>query len=373
MTFDDLCRHFQADPAKVRAPKTQMIYDGLLWITSSVWGENRPLTSIDRSACRELLEVLRWLPSNPAKRFPGLSAAQAAKMAKKRGLKTTLSPGSINGYMAKLRALMTFALNEGWIDRHPATGLAVVDPVRDKDKRLPFSSEQLQLIFDAPVYRGCVDDEWHFAMPGPHRPRRARFWIPLIALYSGMRLNEICQLDVADVRNVEGVDCFWITGGSTQSSGDKRLKTASSERLIPIHPRLIAMGFMAFVSERVGGKKLFHELPRSKAGYYSDSYSKWFARFLVKAGAARPKTCFHSFRHCYRDALRNAGVEHEAALALGGWAVSHRDGESVSDAYGKGLGVARLAKAISCLDYHGLDLQHLLPEFQSDITADSGA
>ena len=61
MTFSDLFRHFQADPSKVRAPKTQMIYDGLLWITSSVWGENRLLTSIDRSACRELLEVLRWL------------------------------------------------------------------------------------------------------------------------------------------------------------------------------------------------------------------------------------------------------------------------------------------------------------------------
>lgn len=123
------------------------------------------------------------------------------------------------------------------------------------------------------------------------------------------------------------------------------------------------MGFMAFVSERAGGEKLFPELPRSKAGYYSDSYSKWFARFLVKVGAARPKTCFHSFRHCYRDALRNAGVDHEAALALGGWAVSNRDGESVSDAYGRGLSVSRLAKAIACLDYHGLDLQHLVPDF----------
>lgn len=88
MTFGDLFRHFQADPSKVRAPKTQMIYDGFLWIVSSVWGEDRSLTSIDRSACRELLEVLRWLPSNPAKRYPNLNAAQAAKMAKKQGLMT---------------------------------------------------------------------------------------------------------------------------------------------------------------------------------------------------------------------------------------------------------------------------------------------
>lgn len=359
MTFGDLFRHFKADPSKVRAPKTQMIYDGLLWMTSSVWGEDRFLTSIDRLACRELLEVLRWLPSNSAKRFPSLNAVQAAKMAKKTGLKSVLSPGSINGYMAKLRALLTFAVNEGWIDRNPATGLSVVDPVRDKDKRRPFSLEQLRMIFEAPIYRGCVDDEWRFGTPGPNRPRRARFWIPLIALFSGMRLNEICQLDVADVRNVEGIDCFWVTGGTTLTSGDKRLKTASSERLIPIHPTLIAMGFMTFVAERRSGKKLFRELPRSKAGYYSDSYSKWFARFLVKTGAARPKTCFHSFRHCYRDALRNAGVGYEESLALGGWSGSSRENDNVSEAYGKGVGVTRLAQAISRLGYPKLDLSFL--------------
>ena len=65
MTFGDLFRQFHADPAKVRAPKTQMIYDNLLTIGASVWGEDRQLGSIDRSACRELMEVLRWLPSNP--------------------------------------------------------------------------------------------------------------------------------------------------------------------------------------------------------------------------------------------------------------------------------------------------------------------
>ncbi|MDP3400979.1 MAG: hypothetical protein Q8R97_07650, partial [Brevundimonas sp.] len=102
MTFEGLFRCFHADPSKVRAPKTRLIYDGLLWITSSVWGDNRPLKTIDRAACREMLEVLRWLPSNPAKRFPAMSAVQAAKMAKKTGLKSTLSAGSINGYMAKL-------------------------------------------------------------------------------------------------------------------------------------------------------------------------------------------------------------------------------------------------------------------------------
>jgi integrase len=136
-------------------------------------------------------------------------------MAKKQGLHTTLSPGSINGYMAKLRALMTFALNEGWIDRNPASGLSVIDPVRDRDKRLPFSVNQVQRIFNAPLYRGCENDGAGYARPGPNRPRRHRFWIPLIGLYSGMRLNEICQMDVADIQTIEGITCFQVRADAT--------------------------------------------------------------------------------------------------------------------------------------------------------------
>jgi hypothetical protein len=48
MTFADLFRSFHADPSKVRAPKTRRIYDGLLWITSSVWGSTvNPLSKVD--------------------------------------------------------------------------------------------------------------------------------------------------------------------------------------------------------------------------------------------------------------------------------------------------------------------------------------
>lgn len=61
--------------------------------------------------------------------------------------------------------------------------------------------------FDAPLYRGCMDDGASYAMPDRAVPGVV-YWIPLIALYTGMRLNEICQLDVADIQIVEGVDLF---------------------------------------------------------------------------------------------------------------------------------------------------------------------
>nr|WP_155988164.1 site-specific integrase [Brevundimonas sp. EAKA] len=360
MTFADLFTSFCSDPSRVRAPKTQMIYDGLLWIASSVWGEDRLLTSIDRAACRRLLEVLRCLPSNPQKRFPALSAVQAAAKAKASGLKSTLSPGSVNGYMAKLRALMKFAVNEGWIDRNPALGLNVSDPVRERDKRLPFSEEQLQHIFNAPIFRGCVDDGWHYAVPGGNRPRRARFWIPLIGLYSGMRLNEICQLDVADIQVVEGVLCFLVRADPTEA-GRKRLKTKTSERVVPVHPTLLRLGFSQYLAARreQNSQKLFPELRASATGYFSDSFSKWFRRFLASAGAEAPRTCFHSFRHCFRDALRRAKVQHEIGLALGGWSAGGSAGNLTAAAYGSGHAVADLAEAVASISFDFLDISSL--------------
>lgn len=95
---------------------------------------------------------------------------------------------------------MNWAVNEELADRNPAKALRLPDPVAKRDKRLPFSKTQLRQIFDAPLYRGCVDGLRGYNRVGPERPRNARFWVPLIGLFSGARLGEICQLDVADVR-----------------------------------------------------------------------------------------------------------------------------------------------------------------------------
>ena len=193
-TLRALLDMFLSDPAKLRSAKTRMIYENAIAVAGEVIGLDTPVHSIDREGCRRLLDMLRWLPSNPAKRFPKLTAIQASEMAKAKKLTSTLSYASINGYMNRLSAVMNFAVSEGYIDRNPVRGLRVVDPTHRRDRRLPFSTNQLQTIFNAPLYRGCVDDEHGYADVGAARPRRARFWAPLIALYGGMRLNEFFSL-----------------------------------------------------------------------------------------------------------------------------------------------------------------------------------
>jgi integrase len=364
-TLRELLTVFLADPTRVRSTKTRMIYSNAMGVVGEVLGMDTPLRSIDRQGCRRLLDLLRWLPTNATKRFPTLSVVQASEMAKAKNLRSTLGCAAINSYLKCLSALLNFAINEGYIDRNPAKGLRVVDPIPRRDRRLPFSKDQLRAIFNAPLYRGCVDDAYGYAMSGDTQPRRARFWVPLIALFSGMRLNEICQLDLTDIRRVDGVDCFLVTSRSLGSGGDKKVKTGTSERYVPIHPHLVEIGFLSFVDERrhAGALKLFADLTLSGTGYYSDAFSKWFRRFLVKSHATAPRTCFHSFRHCFRDALREARIDHDVALALGGWSLgSGKENVEVAEAYGSGFQARTLHDAITRVTYPDLALDHLFPE-----------
>jgi integrase len=329
----------------------------------AVLGEDTPIRSVTRARCRELIEVLRWLPRHSSKLYPGLEPNEIAAKARATGRDDLISASNVNTYLNKLCGVFNWALREQMIDRNPALGLKVPDPTLRRDKRLPFSSKQLRAIFSAPLYVGCQDDGHGYAKPGHNRPRNARFWIPLVGLFGGLRLNEACQLDVADITTIDGIACFAVTAAASSERTDKRLKTASSERVVPIHPELLVLGFMAFVAQRkrAGEVKLFGEVGIGASGYRSATFSAWFTRFSGKAGVRSDKTCYHSFRHVFRDALREARVDRDIALALGGWSRPGGSGgsTSASDAYGSGYRVATLFEAISTVRYPDLDLSHL--------------
>src|SRR4051812_8573548 len=101
--------------------------------------------------------------------------------------------------------------------------------------------------------------------------------------------------------------------------------------------------------------RLFPECPKSAKGNYSDPFQKWFSGYLTRIGAKTPKTSFHSFRHCFRDALREAEISSEIAKVLGGWASFG----SAEAQYGTGYRPTTLAREIDKVRYSGLDLSHL--------------
>ena len=327
----------------------------------AIIGYDLPIRDFARTHCRDFVEILRFLPRNANKRFPHLSPREAAKKAQEEKRDDLISSANVNAYLADLSSFMNWAVQEEYLDRNPARGLRLPDEVSKRDKRFPFSPQQLNMIFNAPIYRGCLDGERNYFVSGIERPQNARFWIPLIALHTGMRLNEICQLDITDVRAIDGIQCFIVSKESLVGSTDKQLKTRTSERIIPVHPNLLDFGLLKFIEKRgqVGEVKLFGEIAPGPRGIRAVAFSKWFTLFTRKSGAARDRTCFHSFRHNFRDELRAARVDHDIALAIGGWATGVESKNATSENYGYGHRVLALYEAITRLTFSDVDLSHL--------------
>ena len=307
-------------------------------------GENKRVRDITREDCRRIQEILCSSPPNASKRLPGLTLEQAAATAKQRGW-APLHHTTATSYLNNLSALFNWAVKEAHIEKNPAVGLKVAAPQRQSKSRLPFSTEQLNLIFHAPLY---------VAAAGDVESRDGRFWVPLLSLWTGMRLNECVQLRTDDVTVRDGVDVILIRA---DEEGDKRLKTDASERFVPIHRELKKIGFLTYVAKmkRAGSVRLFPELPKGKRGYYSDPFQKWFSRFLISISAKTRKTSFHSFRHCFRDVLRDADMSTERVRVLGGWTPKG----GAEEIYGAGHRASTLAKEIEKVRYPGLDLSHL--------------
>lgn len=141
-------------------------------------------------------------------------------------------------------------------------------------------------------------------------------------------------------------------------------KTASAEREIPLHPELVAIGFLQFVEERrrSGEQFLFPEM-LVEGKKPSDRFGRLFQTFRKSLDANQGFPDFHSFRHTTREALkrvdilssRGGDLDHEIDLMFG-WA----GGKEMRNRYAKGAWpVDELAKLMKQVRYPGLDLSHL--------------
>jgi len=122
-----------------------------------------------------------------------------------------------------------------------------------------------------------------------------------IGMYSGMRLNEICSLQVGNIREVEGILCFEVKEG----------KTKSAARIIPIHSKIIPLvkvllekpfdGFLfyhASITDRADGKR---------STWHTQRFMRAKRKALGEAGTERK--VFHSLRHEVAQQLDRGGVD----------------------------------------------------------------
>ncbi len=352
-TLADLLQRYEKEKSPGWVPKTASKFRTMRALLIELIGERKPLEDIDRELLRDVIDVVEALPPNYTKLnvLSGLSSRAAAEKAKQLGLRRR-SRKTVVDYANNLSALFGFAVREDYMDRNPAEKLGVSTPA-ERTTRRPFSIVEINQLFRAPVFVGCIDDEANWRKPGPSRPQRGRYWVPLIALHSGMRLNEICFLRASDILEIDGVCCIDVN-----ERGGRQLKSRNAERLIPVHMQLEQLGFISWVRRRkeLGpDAELFPELPVNSQGYRSDGFSKWFGRLRNSVGVSSNKTTFHSFRHYFKDRLQEALVPIESRARLMGWGGSHID-----HSYGAGPSVRLLQAEMQKVSFPGLDLGQIV-------------
>ncbi|QEW07318.1 site-specific integrase [Nitrincola iocasae] len=233
---------------------------------------------------------------------------------------TTISTTTFNNYMKYLSAFFTWLLQEEYSDKNYFDGLRVKQRTKASLGRSIFSEEDLRHLF-------CG------AIPLCDHPRPYQHWLPLLALYSGARMGELCQLYVDDIMEINGIHCIYIREGRA----DQKLKTPSSERVIPIHSKLKDAGFMGYVKQRrqQGPDTLLFDLVKHKRHGYAATPSKWFGRLREKLGfkdnRIKERKDFHSFRHTVADHLKQLGVAESLVAGL----LGHQTGGITFSRYGK--------------------------------------
>lgn len=324
-------------------------------------GAGFPIAKISKAEVREWKQLLVKYPVKATETnvFKGMKIEQIVKANEKIG-KPVIADRTVNRYLSSLSAFLSWAENNGYLDRNPVDGLMLKK--EDKAPTLPFNTDQLQTLFTSPWFSGCKGEEWrNMAKPGPVLIRDHRFWLPLIMLFSGARPGEIGQLAVSDVRKEHGHWIMHITTEGEKTVAGKSVKTAGSMRVVPVHPELIRLGFIGYHEKRVkeGGAALFPRATRNERGQLAADMSREFGRYLERIGLKQGRgLSLYSFRHGAADALRRAGyLDQEFGFILG-----HTEA-SMTGRYGimpQGM-LQKRVELVNAIAYPGLSLDHLAP------------
>jgi integrase len=315
-----------------------------------------PVARIKRPHVLRFREALQERPVRRSGSLRTATLPELVEWSKKHTSIQRISAETVNVMLGSAQAVCVWAQNNGLIPQDvpwsdPFSRMRL--PIRGF-KREPWALEELRTLFSSTIFT-----QGHRPVSGKGE---AAFWLPLMALFTGARLNELAPLTAADVITDAATDIVAINIRKDREQG-RGLKTAGSARLVPIHPELTRIGFLKFVDWiRLSGHdaRLFPLLVPGRKGSFGEAWAKWFGDYKRRLGIKNKSSVFHSFRHGFKDAARAGRLSEELHGALTG-----HTGSSVGRTHGakdmvRRFGLETLADAVNKIKYPGLELSNVL-------------
>uniref|UniRef100_UPI0035B4B9CC site-specific integrase n=1 Tax=Hylemonella sp. TaxID=2066020 RepID=UPI0035B4B9CC len=249
-------------------------------------------------------------------------------------------------YLSALNGLFTLAQSSGAIPagelptrNHKLFTKADQKKAKHRAGYKLFPDEELSLIFDP---------EKLLELEKP-----CDFWLPLLGLFTGGRISELCQLKVSDIKQIDGI---WALDINDEDAA-QTLKTPAALRTIPLPPQLIQIGFLEYLDMvRPYDGTIFPYMDPDAFNHYGKTPGRRFGEYLDRLKITSRQKVFHSLRSTSNNRLKQLGVNEETRCQF----IGHEHDTVNSKVYSASHSVRFLFENISeKLNYPQLKLDKL--------------
>ena len=281
-------------------------------LMSMKFGDELDIKKIKRDELLNFRNVLLQLPTKLSQNslYKDKSLDEIIALAKDR---PKISKSTIKKYIVRVSEFFKYCYDSDYIDKNPAIDLQINLNQDDVTNKNPYEDSDVNALLDiVSKIRSSGDTK------SQRISKDELFFVTHIAAYSGMRLNEIIQLNTDDIVEKYNIVCFSLnTKIDVKTGKSKTLKTRNSVRIVPIHSKLNSIGLFEFIESK---KKLAKQCGKAVRLFncnnkdFSEYFRKKVNTQVIKDGD-KTRT-FHSFRHTFINKLIQSGqrVEHIAAL-----------------------------------------------------------
>jgi integrase len=228
-----------------------------------------------------------------------------------------LAAKTINdGYLAAVKAV--FAWADVRIGSNPAERVPRIRRSSEKSGQRGFTLQEAEQVLAAAA----------------RETNPVRRWLPWLMAYTGARAGEVAQLRRQDIKQEPETGIWYLDLSPTAG----RLKNKPSERVVPLHPHLVELGFPEWAqsqpnerlfytdrSERKGGGER-----RSRKSVAINRLGDWVRDHVaveaVKAGEVAPN---HGWRHRFTTEMVNLDVPDAVRKRLTGHRLDGQDNRYV--------------------------------------------
>ena len=309
-------------------------------------------STITKNEVSHYIDVQTKLPPNRKKspKYRDLTIKEVMKL--ELSQKEIQTPQNINKRITKLSVFGNWGVRQGLLITNPFSGMKF-SVKKQPHTRQPFTADELRKIFKPETYL-----KWTIHFSHPYRKNRVSnqlpyYWIFLLGIFSGMRTNEMCQLRLIDIKKQNNIWFIFI-----EDSEETKVKTENAIRKVPVHPQLIDLGFVDYVTTQKKSKRgrLFWELSEDRDGFASHVSRHYNQRFLPTVGVWKKYTkVLYCTRHTFINKLYSEKVDENVIKVL----VGHEKEFTMKHYGGEPYTPERLLEEISKVNYSGINWKKL--------------